>query len=68
MRAHPSATVAALIFNDRLDAAVTGVFMILVATILIDSLRTWTGILRGTRESRIYEAPFTASELQMEEV
>jgi carbon starvation protein len=68
MRVHPSASTAALIFNDRLDAVVTGVFLVLVATILIDSLRTWTGILRGTRESRIYESPFVSSELQPEEV
>jgi len=68
MRAHPSSTTAALIFNDRLDAVVTGIFLILVATILIDSLRTWAGILRGTREARVYEAPFVASELQPEEV
>jgi carbon starvation protein len=68
MRISPSASTAALIFNDRLDAAVTGVFLILVATILVDSLRVWVGILRGTRDARIYEAPFVSSELQPEEV
>ena len=31
----------ALIFNDRLDALVTGVFMALVTVIVIDSLRAW---------------------------
>ena len=68
MAAHPSATTAALIFNDRLDALVTGIFLILVATILMDSLRTWTGILRGTREARVYEAPYVPSQLQPEEI
>jgi carbon starvation protein len=68
MRAHPSPTTATLIFNDRLDAVVTGIFLILVATILVDSLRTWTGILRGTRDSRVCEAPFVPSALQPEEV
>ena len=68
IRLHPSATTSALIFNDRLDAAVTAIFLVLVATILIDSLRVWTGILRGTRDSRIYETPFVPSELQPEEV
>ena len=68
MAAHPSATTAALIFNDRLDAVVTGIFLILVATILMDSLRTWTGILRGTREARVYEAPYVPSQLQPEEI
>jgi len=47
---------------------VTGIFLILVATILVDSLRTWMGILRGTRESRIFEAPFVPSRLQPEEL
>ena len=68
MRRSPSTTTAALIFNDRLDAVVTGIFLILVATILVDSLRTWMGILRGTRESRIFEAPFVPSRLQPEEL
>ena len=47
---HTAAT-ATLIFNARLDAAVCGVFLVLVAVILIDSIRVWTGILRGTREA-----------------
>jgi carbon starvation protein len=68
MRTAPSAGTAALIFNDRLDAVVTGIFLVLVATILIDSLRVWIGILRGTRDTRVYEAPFVSSELQPEEV
>ncbi|HJT88587.1 MAG TPA: carbon starvation CstA family protein, partial [Bryobacteraceae bacterium] len=68
MRAHPSATTAALIFNDRLDAVVCGIFMILVATILVDSLRVWVGILQGTRDTSVHEAPFVPSQLQPEEV
>src|SRR6185295_5553800 len=44
-----TSSTAALVFNARLDAAVTAVFLVLVATILIDSIRVWTGILRGTR-------------------
>ena len=35
-----------LIFNARLDAVVCGVFMILVAMILVDSLRIWAGDFR----------------------
>jgi len=56
------------IFNARLDAVVCGVFLVLVAVILVDSLRIWAGILRGTRESRVAEAPFVPSRLQAEEV
>jgi len=57
-----------LIFNARLDAVVCAVFLILVAVILIDSVRIWAGILRGTRASGVVEAPFVPSRLQAEEL
>jgi carbon starvation protein len=57
-----------LIFNERLDAVVCGVFMILVATILVDSIRVWAGILRGTREAKLTETPFVPSQLEAEAV
>jgi carbon starvation protein len=60
--AHTSST-ATLIFNARLDAAVCGVFLVLVTVILIDSIRVWTGILSGTRDARLTETPFIQSEL-----
>jgi carbon starvation protein len=60
--AHTSAT-STLIFNARLDAAVCGVFLVLVTVILIDSIRVWTGILSGTRDARLTETPFIQSEL-----
>jgi len=56
-----------LIFNARLDAVVCAVFLALVAVILVDSVRIWAGILRGTRESVVAEAPFVLSRLQTEE-
>src|SRR5262249_32681504 len=42
--ANPAAT-GTLIFNARLDAVVCGVFLVLVAAILLDSFRIWFGIL-----------------------
>ncbi|MBI1791798.1 MAG: carbon starvation protein A, partial [Acidobacteria bacterium] len=57
-----------LIFNARLDAAVCGLFVLLVATILLDSIRVWAGILRGTRSGEVTEAPFVMSQLRPEEV
>jgi carbon starvation protein len=58
-----TSATATLIFNARLDAAVCGVFLILVTVILVDSIRVWTGILSGTREARLTETPFIQSEL-----
>jgi carbon starvation protein len=57
-----------LIFNARLDAAVCGVLMALVAVVLVDSARVWVGILRGTADARVREAPFVPSRLQAEEI
>ncbi|CAG0961225.1 Peptide transporter CstA [Myxococcaceae bacterium] len=39
-----------VIFNARLDAAVTAVFMVLVLTVVADSLRVWWKTLRGSGE------------------
>jgi carbon starvation protein len=61
------AEIRALILNARLDAIVCGVFIVLVATVLIDSLWTWYGILRGTRDAKTQEAPFVLSQLSSEE-
>jgi carbon starvation protein len=63
-----SPTTQELIFNARLDAAVCGLLAVLVAVILLDSLRVWYGLLRGTRDTRISEAPFVHSRLQPEEI
>jgi carbon starvation protein len=56
------------IFNDRLDAVVCGIFMVLVLLILADSIRVWFGILRGSRDARVLEAPFVMSQLRVEEL
>ena len=55
-----------LIFNDRLDAVVCGVLMILVAITILDSVRVWYGILRGSRSSRTSETPFVLSSFEVE--
>jgi len=57
-----------LIFNDRLDAAVCGVFLFLVTVIILDSLRVWYGLLSGVQETRSSETPFVASQLEVERV
>src|ERR1700682_2199358 len=60
------AETQAQIFNARLDAFVCGALMVMVATILIDSLRIWIGILRGVRSARVEESPFVVTQLSME--
>ena len=57
---------ARLVFNNRLDAAVTGLLVVMVALVLIESARQWTGILTGRREAVIREAPFTMTRLAQE--
>jgi carbon starvation protein len=63
-----AAAMRAQIFNARLDAFLCGLFMVMVATVLIDSMRVWVGVLRGTRQSSISETPFVLSRLQVEEL
>ncbi len=67
----PAAKLAetrALILNERLDAVLCGLFLVLVTTILVDSIRVWVGILRGTRDTRTTETPFVMTQLSPEEV
>jgi carbon starvation protein len=40
------ASTQILVFNNRLDAAVTGVFMVLVAIVVLDAARVWWRTLR----------------------
>jgi len=49
------AETQALIFNDRLDAVLTGLFMILVLVIVAESARQWYRMLSGRREAAVAE-------------
>ncbi len=53
-----SAATVRVIFNNRLDAAVTGVLVIMVTLVLVESARQWFGIVSGAREARMKESPF----------
>ncbi|MEN6608622.1 MAG: carbon starvation CstA family protein [Bryobacteraceae bacterium] len=68
MTAEKIAETQTLIFNARLDAALCGLFLVLVTLILIDSVRLWTRILLGKSEAKVNEAPFVASQLRAEEI
>ena len=62
-----TAATVRLIFNNRLDAAVTAVLVIMVAMVLIESARKWIGVLSGREEARVKESPFVMTRLAEEE-
>jgi carbon starvation protein len=53
-----SARGARLIFNDRLDAVVTVIFMVVTVLVLVSSAREWVLILTRRKPARVQEAPF----------
>ncbi len=58
---------ARLIFNDRLDALVTGVLIIMVALILVESGLEWIRVLSGRKQAEVREAPFVTTRFATEE-
>src|SRR6266436_6616209 len=58
---------ARLIFNDRLDAAVAGTLVVLVAVVLIESALEWARVLSGRKVAEVKEAPFVMTQLALEE-
>jgi len=62
-----SGATSRLIFNNRLDAAVTGVLIVMVTLVLVESGRQWWGILSGAREARTKESPFVRTRLGEEQ-
>jgi carbon starvation protein len=51
-----------VIFNDRLDAAVASVFMLVVLLVIAASVREWWLVLSRRKAAVLYEAPFVTSE------
>jgi len=50
-----------LIFNDRLDAVVTAVLIVMVALVLVESVFLWLRVIAGQKEPQVREAPFVAT-------
>jgi carbon starvation protein len=63
----PSHELSRLIFNDRLDAAVTGVLIVMVALILLESGVEWARVLSGRKRASVKEAPFVPTRFAAEE-
>lgn len=63
-----TAATARLIFNNRLDAFVTAILVVMVALVLFESLRHWIDILTGREEPRVKETPFVMTRLAQERI
>ena len=61
-----TSATARLIFNNRLDAAVTAILVVMVALVLIESVRQWIGVLSGREYARVKESPFVMTRLAEE--
>jgi carbon starvation protein len=62
-----TSATARLMFNNRLDAAVTTALIVMVAMVLIESARKWIGVLTGREEARVKESPLVMTRLAKEE-
>jgi carbon starvation protein len=56
-----------LIFNDRLDAIVTGTLIAMITLILIESVVEWVNVLSGRKQARVKESPFVTTRFATEE-
>ena len=59
--------VPRMIFNDRLDAVVTGLLIFLVTLILVESLFLWVRVLSGRQRVAVKESPFVMTRFAAEE-
>ena len=50
-----------LIFNLRLDAAVTAIFALMVLVLVVEAIFQWYSILSRRRESVLHESPYIAT-------
>lgn len=52
-----------IVFNDRLDAILTGFFIAVVILLILDSVRVWYNILVRKQKADLHETPFVQSKL-----
>jgi carbon starvation protein len=58
---------ARLIFNDRLDAVVTGILIVMVTLILFESGKEWMRVVFGGKQTQVKESPFVMTRFATEE-
>ena len=61
----PAAKIAEthrLIFNQRLDAVVTGVLASMILVLIVEAVSQWYGVLSRRRESILQEAPYVRTQ------
>jgi carbon starvation protein len=51
-----------IVFNDRLDAAITIAFIVIVILLILDSIRVWINILVRKKTTPLHETPFIQSD------
>jgi hypothetical protein len=51
-----------LIFNQKLDAAVTAVLALMVFALIVEALVQWYSILSSRRDSVLHESPYVATQ------
>jgi carbon starvation protein len=56
-----AAAAQRLIFNNHLDAAVTGVLAAMVFALLVEALTVWSGILFAGKQTTLHETPYVAT-------
>lgn len=59
--------LARKVFNDRLDALVSGFLVVLVAVIVVESAMQWANVLSGRKAAATVEAPFVSTRYATEE-
>jgi carbon starvation protein len=52
-----------IIFNNRLDAAVTALLAGLVIVLLVEAAREWHRVLTGRKPAEVHEAPYVRTQL-----
>jgi carbon starvation protein len=53
-----------IVFNDRMDAAITIAFIVIVILLILDSIRVWFNILVRKKTTSLHETPFIQSNFQ----